>query len=86
MHQDRNNENWPELKRKKQRLFSDEDLHIKPRSHFENLANKTEKRQISKKIKANDEMFDKNASSYDLTKNDLVNDDLTGNVHNDGIA
>lgn len=55
MHQDRNNGNWPELKRKKQRLSTDEDLHKQPRSRFKNFENKNF--QLPKKIKANDNVF-----------------------------
>ena len=73
MHQDRNNGNWPELKRKKQRLASDDDLDNKSHGPLKNLSSENENFSKTKKIKANNLSLNDESVMNELTETDQNN-------------
>ena len=67
MHQDRNNGNWPELKRKKQRFAFDDDHGGKSHEPIKKYSSENERFLKMKKINANNLTF----------KDDIVMNDFT---------
>ena len=71
MHQDRNNGNWPELKRKKQRLTFEDVLDSKSHGPLKNLSSENENFSKMKKLKANNLSFNDETMTNDFDEIDL---------------